>query len=304
MEAEQMTTNISERDLQTTVQAWDQAAWSLAALALAARDDCPPELTAAAWDLLAVTGLTVGGGAVTPRIDETDPRQFASEAAAGLQQAAALAAGSGYQWGGQSDEALLAQGRAGVRAGVRMARLMMPMMGDLAGRMAAPGARMLDVGTGTGALAVGFAEAFPRLQVLGIDILDRALDLARRTVAASDAAARVVLRKQSIAEFSDNAGFDVAWVPAPFIPQSALQTGLPRVAAALRPGGWLILGHGKLGGASAEDALTRIKTIAFGGTALDETAACTLLRDAGLTSVRPMPTPAGAPAIAIAQKPE
>ena len=75
------------------------------------------------------------------------------------------------------------------------------------------------------------------------------------------------------------------------------------VAAALRPGGWLILGHGKLGGTAAEDAVTRLKTLAYGGTALDEAAACHLLRSAGLTSVRSMPTPAGAPAIAIGQKP-
>ena len=81
-------------------------------------------------------------------------------------------------------------------------------------------------------------------------------------------------------------------------------SGLPRVTAALRPGGWLILGHGKLDGTPVEDAVTRLKTIAYGGTTLDEAAACHLLRSAGLTSVRPMPTPAGAPAIAIGQKPE
>jgi hypothetical protein len=46
-------TDIAERDLQAAVQAWDQGAWSLAALALAARDDGPPELTAAARELLA-----------------------------------------------------------------------------------------------------------------------------------------------------------------------------------------------------------------------------------------------------------
>ena len=162
---------------------------------------------------------------------------------------------------------------------------------------------MLDVGTGVGALAVGFARVFPQLHVLGIDILDRALDLARQAIAASDVAARVTVRHQDVAGFADDAGFDVAWLPAPFITQSALDAGLPRVAAALRPGGWLILGHGKLGGTAAEDAVTRLKTLAYGGTTLDEAAACRLLRSAGLTSVRPVPTPAGAPAIAIGQKP-
>ncbi len=63
-----------------------------------------------------------------------------------------------------------------------------------------------------------------------------------------------------------------------------------------------MVGHGKFGGSPAQDALTRLKTLAYGGTPLDEAAACHLLRNAGLTSVRPMPTPPGAPAITIGQK--
>lgn len=297
-------TDIAERDLQVTIQAWDQAAWSLAALALAARDDGPPGLTAAAQQLLAAAGLTAAPGAPLTGFGTATPGQIASQAAAALHQASALAAGRGYDWAGQSDEALLAQGQASAQAAVPMARFMMPMMGDAAVRVTAPGARMLDVGTGTGALAVGFAQVFPQLQVLGIDILDRALSLARQAIATGGVADRVTVRKQDVAEFADDSGFDAAWLPAPFIAPSALHAGLPRIAAALRPGGWLILGHGKLGGTPVEDALTRLKTIAHGGTALDQAAASHLLRSAGLTSVRPMPTPIGAPAVTIGQKPE
>ena len=302
-------TDIAERDLQATIQAWDQAAWSLAAVALTARDDGPPELTAAARELLSATGLaSAPGGPLTERgtpVPGQAASQAASQAAAGLHQASAVASGLGYHWGAQGDEAKVAQGNASAQGAVPMARLMLPMMGDLADRMAAPGARMLDVGTGVAAMSVAFAQAFPRLRVLGIDVLDRALDLARQTIAAADGIAdRVTVRKQDVAEFADDgAGFDVAWLPAPFIPRTAIDSGLPRVTAALRPGGWLILGHGKLGGSPVEDALTRLKTIAYGGTALDDAAAFHLLRSAGLTSVRPMPTPTGAPAIAIGQKP-
>jgi trans-aconitate methyltransferase len=176
---------------------------------------------------------------------------------------------------------------------------MLPMMGDLADRVAAPGARMLDIGTGVGALAVDFAEVFPHLQVLGIDILD----LARQAIAASAVADRVTVRKQDIAGLTDDAGFDLAWLPAPFIPQQALQASLPRVIAALRPGGWLMVGHGKFGGTPVQDAPTRLKTALYGGTPLDEATACQLLCDAGLTSVRSMPTPRGVPAITFGQKP-
>src|SRR6516225_9121789 len=295
--------DIAEQDLQATIRAWDQAAWSLAALALTARGDGPPELTATAGELLAAAGLIAAPGTPLPGLGTAIPGQVASQAAAALHQASALAGGRGYEWGTQSDEALLAQGRVSAQRAVSVARFMLPMMGDLAGRLAAPGARLLDVGTGAGALAVAFAQVFPQVHVLGTDILDRALGLARQAIAASDAGARVTVRKQDVADFADDAGFDLAWLPAPFIAEPALHAGLPRVVAALRPGGWLIVGHGKFGGTPAEDALTRLKTVAHGGTPLDETAACQLLRDAGLTSVRPVSTPRGVPAITIGQKP-
>ena len=296
-------TSILEQDLQATAQAWDEAAWSLAALALTARGDCPPELTAAAGELLAATAVTGEPGGPLRELGTPAPRQIASQAVAALHQASTLASGRGYHWGAQSDEALLAQGNASAQAARAFAQFVLPTMGGLAGRLAAPGARMLDVGTGVAAGAVAFAQQFPQLHVLGIDILDRALDLARQAIAASDAAARVSVRKHYFADCADDAGFDVAWLPAPFFALPALRSGMPRVAAALRTGGWLIVGHGKFGGTPVQDALTRLKTIAYGGTPLDEGAACHLLRNAGLTSVWPVPTPPGAPAITIGQKP-
>jgi SAM-dependent methyltransferase len=295
--------DIAEQDLQAVIRAWDQAAWSLAALALTARGDGPPELTAAAGELLAAAGLTAGPGTPLPGLGTAAPGQVASQAAAALHQASALAGGRGYEWSTQSDEALVAQGRVSAQRAVTVAGLLVPVMDDLAGRLAAPGARLLDVGTGTGELAVAFARVFPQVHVLGIDILDRALGLARQAIAASGAGARVTVRKQDVTEFADDAGFDLAWLPAPFIAGPALRAGLPRVVAALRPGGWLVVGHGRSGGTPAQDALARLKTLAYGGTPIDGAAACQLLHQAGLSSVRTVPTPAGAPAITIGQKP-
>ncbi len=296
-------TTIAGPDLQATIQAWDRAAWSLAALALAARGDGPPGLTAAASEVLAATGLSSAAGQPLRGLGTSTAGQIASQAAASLHQVSALVSGRSIGWDAQIDEALLAQGNASAQAARGFAQFALPMMGGLAERLTAPGARMLDVGTGVGALAVGFAQVFPQLHVLGIDVLDRALSLARQAIDASGVAARVTVRKQDVAGFADDTGFDLAFLPAPFIPQPAVHGGLPRVAAALRPGGWLMAGHGKFGGTPAEDALTRLKTIAYGGTPLDEAAASQLLGDAGLTSVQPVPTPPGAPAITIGQKP-
>lgn len=296
-------TSSAVTDLAATMRAWDEGAWGLAALAMAVHGDSDSELTAAAQQLLAAAGLTAGPGGPLTGLGTSAPEQVASQAAAPLHQASALASGRGVDWGEHSDEALLAQGRASAQAAGPFSQFMLPIMGDLADRLAAPGARMLDVGTGVGALAVAFAEAFPALQVLGIDVLDRVLGLARQSIAASAAASRVTVRKQDVAAFTDDAGFDLAWLPAPFIPGRALRSGLPRLVAALRPGGWLMVGHGKPGGGPVADALTRLKTVAYGGTPLTGQEACGLLTQAGLAAVQTVHTPPGAPALTIGRKP-
>ena len=101
---------------------------------------------------------------------------------------------------------------------------------------------------------------------------------------------------------------------------ATLQSGVPGVRAArrrlvaahdagadgrvqVRPGGWVFAVRGKFGGTPAEDALTRLKTLVYGGTPVDEGEASDLLRSAGLTSVRPAPIPEGAPGVTIGQKP-
>lgn len=289
-------------DLLAAIAAWDQAAWCLAALARVAAGGGSPDITTAARQLLSACGIAGAPGQPVPGVDAASAQQIASLAAAPLHQAAALASGRAINWSDQTDQALLAQGVASAYGARAFAQLILPAMDGLGSRLAAPGARMLDVGTGVGALAVAFAGAFPQLHVLGIDVLDRPLELARQNIAASDAAARVTVRKQDVAEFTDDAGFDLAFLPAPFVPRQAVRAGLPRVAAALRPGGWVFVARGKFDGTPAENALTRLKTLVYGGTPLDEAEASDLLRGAGLTSVRPLPTPEGAPGITIGQK--
>ena len=290
-------------DLLAAIAAWDQAAWSLAALALVAAGDGPPDITAVAQQLLSVCGITAAPGQPVPGGDTTTAQQIASQAAAPLHQAAALASGRVVSWGAQSDQALLAQGQASAIGAQFYAEVLLPAMGDLANRLAAPGARMLDVGTGVAALAVAFAQVFPQLEVVGIDVLDRALDLARQNVAASDVAARVAVRKQDVAGFTDDVGFDLAFLPAPFVPRPALQAGLPRVVAALRPGGWLFVGTRQIRRHPGRGRADPAQTLVYGGTPLDEAEASDQLCNAGLTSVRPVPTPEGAPGITIGQKP-
>jgi hypothetical protein len=205
-------------------------------------------------------------------------------------------------WAAQSDEALLAQGRASAQGAAGFAQFGLPMLTGLEEAFAG-GARMLDVGTGVAALAVAYAELFPRLTVVGIDVMPRVLRMAERTVAESSVSDRVIVREQDVSSLDDPETYALAWFPAPFIPEAALGPGLLRVADSLQSGGWLMLGHGKYGGSAVNDAIGRFKTVAYGGSALNDEQAGEMLRSVGLLEVRTIATPEGAPAITVGRKP-
>ena len=291
-------TDSPEEQLDALLHRGDQAAWTTAALVLSLREDVPAPVAEAASQLVARLDLDLPA-AVAAR----DREATAAQAAAPLLQAAAAVRGEAVLWAQQPDEALLAQGLTSARTGSRLVRFAATAMPGLIEALERPGARMIDVGTGIGGLAVAAAEALPQVTVVGIDVLPRVLALAERVRAASPAADRVVLRQQDVTTLDEQDAYDLAWVPAPFIPEPALRIGLPAVARALRPGGWLMLGHGKYTGDPVDDALNRFKTVAFGGTALDDAGAQRSLVDAGLSPVSTVPTPFGSPAITIGLKP-
>jgi SAM-dependent methyltransferase len=282
--------------------AWDRGATCLAALALAVDRGTSGPLSSAAHGVMTASGL----GELLAALDDLpiSPEELRAMAAAPLLQGAAVLGDPDYQgWAAaQSDEALVAQGRASGAAAMLFARVVLPHFGDLADRLAAPGARMLDVGTGVGGLAVGFAETFPELHVTGIDVMPRVLEAARGHVAGSAASARVELRVQDVADLTDEDCYDLAWIPAPFVPEPAFRAGVRRMAAALRPGGMLMIGHGRLEGADLDVALTRFKTVMYGGTPLDAASALDLLSEQGLTSVQTVPTPPGTPMITVGRR--
>jgi SAM-dependent methyltransferase len=282
---------------------WDTAAWCLAALSLATTGSQETPLTVAAGQVLAAVGLSEGPGRALRGVDAATAPLLGQQAAAPLHKTSTLVRTGQADWSAQSDDALLAQGRSSAQGARAFAEFGLPHLGDLGARLAAPGARMLDVGTGVGALAVGYAEVFPELHVLGIDVLDRVLDLARQTIAASAASERVSVRNQSVAELTDDDGFDLAWIPAPFVPETALRPGTARVVAALRPGGWLMLAHGRYGLDPVSDAVSRFQTVAYGGTVLDDAAARQLLTDNGLSSVMTAPGAPGAPGLTFGCRP-
>lgn len=275
----------------------EQAAWSNVALALALSSTAPSSILAAADDVVRACGIDLPGDAAG-----LQPELAAAQAAAPLYQVAEVLRGGGH-WRELSDEALIAQGAASAQAAGMFVQFALPQLDGLAAALDRQGARMLDVGTGTGALAVAYAATFPELTVVGLDVLPRALALAEQVVAQSPVADRVELRLQDVADLDETDSFDLAWVPAPFVPPEAVAAGMPAIGRAVRAGGWAMIGHGKFAEDSLDDALTRFKTVIFGGTPLDDGQAQSLLTDAGFADVFTMPTPAGAPALTVGRKP-
>ena len=210
-----MTTTPAENPVQRFMHASDRSVWATAALVLAVGGSGTDEQRRAAATVLQALGLDL----------EQDTRSMdrggvAAQAAAPVHQVAALLRGEGQMWAEQSDEALLAQGHASAQGASMMARFGVPALQGLGAALATPGARMLDVGTGVAAMAVSYAEQFPALTVVGIDVMPRVLALAAQTVASSTVSDRVVLRQQDVGELDERDTYAFAWLPAPFVPET------------------------------------------------------------------------------------
>jgi SAM-dependent methyltransferase len=158
-----------------------------------------------------------------------------------LSQAAAAAGGTTRSWSDLSDDVMIAQGRSSALMARVLLTAVAPAFGFVADR--AP-RRVLDVGTGIGAIATELARALPDAEITGIDIAERPLEIARARLleVETGVARRVHLRREDVTELADRALYDVVWMPMPFLPDAVADRALERCTVALRPGGLLVLG--------------------------------------------------------------
>ena len=140
-----------------------------------------------------------------------------------------------------------------------------PQLDGLAARLSASDAAFLDVGTGAGWLAIALAKMHPGLRVVGIDIFDPALELARRNREATGLDSRIELRRQDVTTLDEEAVYDAVWLPLPFLPRAVVLPAIAAAARALRPGGWLI--PGLYGGPPDElsQLICDLRTVRSGG---------------------------------------
>ncbi len=131
----------------------------------------------------------------------------------------------------------------------------------------ADNALVVDVGTGSGCIAISLALARPDLRCVGLDISDDALALARENAAALDVATHVVFAHADLSDCVEPESVDAIVANLPYIssaewealpsdvrdfdPRTALDGGtdgldvirdiVPDAAIALRPGGRIFL---------------------------------------------------------------
>jgi release factor glutamine methyltransferase len=129
------------------------------------------------------------------------------------------------------------------------------------------GWRILDVGTGSGAIALALAKELPQAEIIAADISPAALEIARANAARHQLESRIQFREADLLAGFDDNSLDFVVSNPPYVGESeedqvqlevrkfeprnavfAGRTGLevitrliPQARAALRPGGWLVM---------------------------------------------------------------
>jgi len=211
-----------------------------------------------------------------------------------LGQSAALADNPARTaWEHSDPPILLAQGRASALMAAHLQNFVVPALGsDLRRRLEQPRASFLDVGTGVAAFAIAMCQLWPELRVVGIDPWDSVLELAREQVAAAGLVDRIDLRQTAVEALEDRDRHDLAWVPTFFIPEAVVERAIERVHAALRPGGYAILGLYVRPDDPVRSALADLRTVRHGGILRTPGELETLLSAVGFEDVKEVFDPA------------
>ena len=186
-------------------------------------------------------------------------------------------------WSYEDPAVLQARGR-GSRAGARLFENIARQRPSLAAVLES-NCRFLDVGIGAGWLSIECAKIWPSIRIVGIDIWEPSLKLAKGNIADEGLQDRITLRRQNVTELDDDKAFDFAFVPSMFFPIELLDHAVARVIQALVPGGFLVLGMFAPGPGPHGAAVRDLLTIRCGGHPWQPEEIGSRLRLAGLQDV-------------------
>jgi len=151
-----------------------------------------------------------------------------------------------------------------VEAVLELAKLAQP---DGRSRPSPHGLRIIDVGTGSGAIALALAKELPSAEIHATDISPEALDIARANAARHELTSRIEFHETDLLSGLPTGSFDIVVSNPPYVgeseedsvqlevrkfePRNAVFAGptgleviermIPQARAALAPGGWLVL---------------------------------------------------------------
>jgi SAM-dependent methyltransferase len=240
----------------------------------------------------------VGAGAFADGLTQQESSMCASMIRALYMMDAKLlsAATRARTWSHPEPEILLAIGDAARMHAHSFTRGIVPTCPGLADRLSATSARMLDVGVGVAGTAIALAQMWPGLHLVGIDVWQPSLRLARENVDRAGLAERIEIREQSVDALDDKSAYDAAYFPVHFIPERFARPGAARLLAALRPGGWIVTGATPF-----EDmpppvaALHRLRETQWGSPLWTASETEQVLRDAGFVDIHRIPPQPGPP---------
>jgi len=186
--------------------------------------------------------------------------------------------------------------------GLMLGQKVVPALG-LAERLQAPGAAFLNVGVGSGRLAIALAQMWPNLRILGVDPCAPAIRVARDNIERAGLGDRIAIREQGAETLDERDAFDLAWIPTAFVPERAFAAVCERTRQALRPGGYVVAAIGNHAAMQPQQgAAFRLRLALCGGPLWTPAELERQLRDIGFAEVRALPTPPGAPVAMFAAR--
>jgi predicted O-methyltransferase YrrM len=256
-----------------------------------------PKIDAAAKKMVAAFGLDTSAlEAITPQ--EAAPLLAEIRHTISFNRGLLFAGSQKTSWSYEDPAVLQECGDFSRIHAVAISNGVIPACEGLKARFEKPGAAFLDVGVGVAGTAIAMAEKWPSLRIVGIDVWQPSLALARENVAKAGLRDRIELREQPCENLTEENVFDLAWLPTVFMPERVVPNAFKATLRALKPGGWAVAVMVNVD--AVADPLMRaameLRLAMFGGPMWNTKHMEKVLGDAGFESVRLLPSPPGNPA--------